>query len=356
MLHSFDNSLNPDEKFSICESDISSLEKKDLICGDFNFISPFCDSLKENTNDFLGRKREGIDYLDDEQILKEVNINFSSERYDEIKEKEENQIFNMVNLKKDGDIMIDKINYEKNINNENSGEGYLIDIPNDDKKKEVEKGNNQIKNKFSVKKMKKPGRKGEDNKGENCFKKIHGSKEYDNIVTKVKVHFISFLINLSNDIIIHIFGNDKNLYFKDLDYKIKSNVKFIELEKFKQLNLKEILQKPISKKFMPQNANNNEETYKKVIELANYLEKFFNLKFIVLFKSYYNNNYISLIKYVIDTTIIPSKKTESFSELLKKYNDEMKILIIKYTRRAYFGEIEENETNSKKAFKIKRYN
>ena len=203
--------------------------------------------------------------------------------------------------------------------------------------------------------MKKPGRKGEDNKGENCFKKIHGSKEYDNIITKVKVHFISFLINLSNDIIIHIFGKDKNLYFKDLDYKTKSNVKFSELEKFKKLSLKEILQKNISRKFKPQN-DNNEETYKKVIELANYLEKFFNLKFNVLFKSYYNNNYISLIKYIIDETIIPSEKTKSFSELLKKYNNEMKALIIKYTRRAYFGEIEENETNSKKAFKIKRYN
>ena len=222
-------------------------------------------------------------------------------------------------------------------------------------KKRSRKGNNQIKNKFFVKKMKKPGRKGEDNKDENCFKKIHGSKEYDNIIIKVKVHFISFLINLSNDIIIHIFGDDKTLYFKDLDYKTKSNVKFSELEKFKKLSLKEILQKNISRKFKPQN-DNNEETYKKVIELANYLEKFFNLKFNVLFKSYYNNNYISLIKYIIDETIIPSEKTKSFSELLKKYNNEIRELIIKYTRRAYFGEIEENEANSKKKFKIKRYN
>ena len=356
MFHSFDNSLNPEEKFFICESDNSLLDKNDLIYGDFNFINPFCDSFKENTKDFLGRKREGIDSLKDESIIREIEINFSSEKYDEIEEQEENQIFNMVNLKNADKIMIDKINYEKNINIQNNGKVHLIDISNNDKKKEVERDNNQIKNKFFVKKMKKPGRKGEDNKGENCFKKIHGSKEYDNIITKVKVHFISFLINLSNDIIIHIFGNDKNLYFKDLDYKIKSNVKFIELEKFKQLNLKEILQKPISKKFMPQNANNNEETYKKVIELANYLEKFFNLKFNVLFKSYYNNNYISLIKYIIDETIIPSEKTKSFSELLKKYNNEIRELIIKYTRRAYFGEIEENEANSKKKFKIKRYN
>ena len=79
------------------------------------------------------------------------------------------------------------------------------------------------------------------------------------------------------------------------------------------------------------------------------------MKFIVLFKSYYNNNYISLIKYIIDETIIPSTKTKSFSELLKKYNNEMKTLIIKYTRRTYFGEIEEDITNSKKTFIIKRY-
>ena len=293
--------------------------------------------FKENSNNFLRRKREGIYSLEDEQIIKAVKTNFSLEKY------KENQLFNMANLKKD---MIDKINFEESINNKKNEKGYFIDISNGDKKikskveekesKEIERDNNQIKNKFFVKKMKKPGKKREDNKGEN--KKIHDNKEYYNIITKVQVHFISFLINLSNDIIIHIFGDDKNLYFKDLDYKIKSNVKFSELEKFKQLNLKEILQKPISKKFKYTNIYYNEETYKKVIKLANYLEKFFNLKFIVLFKSYYNNNYISLINYIIDETIIPSEKTKSFSELLKNYNDEMKALIIKYTRRTYFGE------------------
>ena len=79
-------------------------------------------------------------------------------------------------------------------------------------------------------------------------------------------------------------------------------------------------------------------------------------KIIIRLLNYYNNNYISLIKYIIDETIILSEKTKSFSELLKKYNNEMKALIIKYTRRTYFGEIEQDITNSKKTFKIKRYN
>ena len=137
MSHSFDNHLNQDEKSSICESDISLLEKKDLICRDFNFINPFCDSFKENTKDFLGRKWERIDSLNDEPIIREIEINFSLEKYDEIEEQEENQIFNMVNLKNDDKIMIGKINYEKNINIQNNGKVHLIDISNNDKKKKL---------------------------------------------------------------------------------------------------------------------------------------------------------------------------------------------------------------------------
>ena len=84
----------------------------------------------------------------------------------------------MANLKKN---MIDKINIEEPINNKTKEKYYLIDISNGDKKikpqkdkKEIERDNNQIKNKFLVKKMKKE--KGKIIKEKIVLKKFMGVK------------------------------------------------------------------------------------------------------------------------------------------------------------------------------------
>ena len=50
--------------------------------------------------------------------------------------------------------------------------------------------------------------------------KVHSKTDLDNVIRKVQVHFISFIINLSNDIIRTILGNRKRLKFINIDYKI----------------------------------------------------------------------------------------------------------------------------------------
>ena len=69
---------------------------------------------------------------------------------------------------------------------------------------------------------KKPGRPNQ-NKGK--YKRpIHDKTGEDNILTKIQVHFMNFLVNLANDAIKVILKN-KNLNFKNINYKYKKKYK-----------------------------------------------------------------------------------------------------------------------------------
>ena len=67
------------------------------------------------------------------------------------------------------------------------------------------------------------GRKGiQDN---NLDKRIHSASDDDNVLRKIQVHYLTFLVNFTNDVI-KTFIEDKNVpQFKNLDYKIKKIVK-----------------------------------------------------------------------------------------------------------------------------------
>ena len=74
---------------------------------------------------------------------------------------------------------------------------------NEDKLTDKMPTKSAIKNqkKFNTKTNHTPGRKRvKKNEGE-YIKKPHDKKSFDNIITKVQVHFITFLINFSNDVI-----------------------------------------------------------------------------------------------------------------------------------------------------------
>ena len=50
--------------------------------------------------------------------------------------------------------------------------------------------------------------------------KKHNRADFDNLQTKIQVHFINFLINFINDIV-HTIFNSNNISFKDINYKTK---------------------------------------------------------------------------------------------------------------------------------------
>jgi len=55
--------------------------------------------------------------------------------------------------------------------------------------------NSEIRNIFKTKKNKQKGR----HASENLLGKKHGKYDFDNILTKIQVHFISFLVDIVND-------------------------------------------------------------------------------------------------------------------------------------------------------------
>ena len=190
--------------------------------------------------------------------------------------------------------------------------------------------------KFQTKTNRTPGRKRTKKKEEDDVKKIHSKMAFDNIITKVQIHFLNFLINLSNDIIKERIGKKKHLLFKDIDYRIKRNIKSDNLERFKKLKIKDFLQKPISKKFKSFNEDHNQNLYKKVANLSEISKEYFYMDYLNLFRIYYNDCK-PLNKIIIkDKSIYLSEETKSFYYLIQK-NISVKEEIIEFTKKVFLS-------------------
>ena len=226
---------------------------------------------------------------------------------------------------------------------------------NEDKLTDKKRRKSPIKNKkkFNTKTNHTPGRKTKSNKKEGEYiKKPHDKKSFDNIITKVQVHFITFLINFSNDVIKEESGKDIDLLFKDIDYKTKRNVKSENLESFKRSKVEDILKNPVSKKFRSINENHNKEIYQQVVNISEIIKDYFNMNFVEIFEKYFNNcNLVSKIT-ISGKDINLSKATKCFYDLINK-NRMIQDQLIDYARRVYLnkrGPIENNNNSQKKFY------
>ena len=99
--------------------------------------------------------------------------------------------------------------------------------------------------------------------------KMHGSDSFDNLLTKIQVHFFSFIIDISNDALKAEFGED-TFTFKKLPYKFKKKTDFDTLLKNKNSILKDILKVNISPKYKKYEQNINENILKKACEKSKF--------------------------------------------------------------------------------------
>ena len=159
------------------------------------------------------------------------------------------------------------------------------------------------------------------NRTKNCDKSIHGSKDFDNLQRKIKVHFLSFLINFCNDALLTEYG-PSFCTFKQIKYKIKNIVNFKETDKMKHNSIKDMIVLPILSKIK-----------------CPWLDKLFQMKCLELFKIYYNNEEPLLDKMVFENKEITlSTKTKSFYYLLEKYK-YLRQNIIDTTKSVYWNNI-----------------
>ena len=151
----------------------------------------------------------------------------------------------------------------------------------------------------------------------------HDSNSYDNIITKIQVHFLNFLISFLNDAIDSIFEKNKNIHFVKFNYAEKSNRKNEYLAKMKSSTIKDLLLNiDISLKYKKFEKNINKKLVEKLDQFP-FFQQVFKMNFLKLFYYYYNNKQPFDQKLLIfDQEIILSGKTKSFYNLLDK-NQEL---------------------------------
>ena len=147
-------------------------------------------------------------------------------------------------------------------------------------------------------------------------KRIHFGTANDNLLRKIQVHFLSFMVNYINDVIKTII-NDKNVpLFKILDYKIKKKVKHEYVNELRNKSIAEILQLNVSPKIKLHNNNVNKIIYSNICKLSPFMIGYLQQSYVSLFKEYYyNKNKI----FKVDGKVVKlSIRTKTFNDLILK--------------------------------------
>ena len=150
---------------------------------------------------------------------------------------------------------------------------------------------------------------------------VHSALDDDNILRKIQVHFLSFLVSFTNDYLNTLFSNvDKNkiIHFLHIDYKYKRTINHRSIEKIKSLTIGQLLQLEISQKYKKFNKNLNEIIYNKICTLCPKIkDNYFNMLFKKFFIEYYYNKNDGFI-FINGIKVILSDKTRAFNNLIQK--------------------------------------
>ena len=170
-------------------------------------------------------------------------------------------------------------------------------------------------------------------------KKTHRGSDDDNVLRKIQVHFLSFIICFANDVVKALTDKkDKKLQqFKNLDYRKKKIVNHEYVEGLKSKTIGDILKFNITPK-MKKNAKQNKDIYEDILKECPNIDDFFKMNYLTLFKEYYfNKNNI----FQFNGKIIPlSEKTKekTFNYLIKKHHsclEKIKYVCINYYFNCY---------------------
>ena len=147
-------------------------------------------------------------------------------------------------------------------------------------------------------------------------KRQHNALDQDNIIRKIQVHFLSFIIYFCNDLIQTFLPLNKDLCFKNIQYELKKTVNHAYIEKLKSKNIGDILQLKASPKNKKFNGNINKSTFDKICSLNPFLKKFFEMSYLDMFNNYYcqTQREIDVSGYKVKL----SQRTRLFIDLITK--------------------------------------
>ena len=167
-------------------------------------------------------------------------------------------------------------------------------------------------------------------------KRIHLASDDDNLLRKIQVHFLSFMVNFINDVIKTLIDDRNAPLFKNLDYQIKKRVKHAFVEELRNKTIAEILQLKVSPKLKIHDDSVNKNIYITICKMSPFMAEYLQQSYVSLFKEYYNNkNRI----FKVDGRIVNlSIRTKTFNDLILKnieYKEKLKYVAINYFINSY---------------------
>ena len=169
-------------------------------------------------------------------------------------------------------------------------------------------------------------------------KNKHLSSDFDNLQRKIQVHFLTFVIDYSNDAL----GKEFKYYkdsFKNINKKNKITVNYDYVSKLKTLSIKDILKFDISEKYTKHKKSYNKDLLEEIEGKSIWLSKLFEMNYLDLFKIYYNKekttNKKNEEREEIRTT--KTKEPKYFYDLLEKYKN-LRNNLAKTVKEVYFSE------------------
>ena len=255
-------------------------------------------SISESSNSFSNDGKNEFDYfLEDkkEDLIQNNPISSSDDLSSlnsiEISKEEENKLYYVIN--------------DKNNENQNTA----IENKNSSKSDSTQ---------FITKKKRGRGKQNDSNDLNDSNDKIinvHDKFSPDNVLRKIQVHFINFIVLFLNDILKNL--NYEQQFLK-LDYSFKKNVNKKTVDSLKSQTIGEIICNKISIKYRKQDKNINKTIYEQ-IQNNEVLNKLLSEKYLKIFKKFYykSNRIINLKEYGLDKDIILSKDVKMYKDLLK---------------------------------------
>ena len=202
--------------------------------------------------------------------------------------------------------------------NKSENNNKVNSIPNITSKKfEIIKadklGDNDL-NDDVIKKCKRKKKRGRKPQKES--KRQHNAFDQDNIIRKIQVHFLTFIICFINDLVQVVLPNSKDLCFKNINYEFKKTVNHAYIENLKSKKIGDILilrASPKNRKFV---SNINEIIFNKICSINPFLKEFFELSYLDMFNNYYikEEREMDVEGYHVKL----SQRTKIFNDLIEK--------------------------------------
>ena len=213
---------------------------------------------------------------------------------------------------------------EKNISKEeeiinqmnNIEENYTENDEKESNIKSLLKEENNFSQDDSTELIKKKRHRGKQNSKGTNKGRVHSVFSADNLLRKIQVHYLNFIISFLNNVLKHLNYEKK---FLKLDYKFKKNIKKEFVETLKEKTIGEIITNKISIKYTKYGENTNEIIYRELKD-NKVLNNLFSINYLKFFKKYYFKSCknINLKDYGLDIEFALSKKVKTYKNLLKE--------------------------------------